>query len=347
MDSTAVNSYLDKDFLYDELLCGFVSFSLDGKILSVNKTMAAWVGIASSDVQQLNFKSLMTKSSLLYYQMVIEPQLNLTGMVTEISLKFVAADGSFDALLSAQSYKNKDNNIFLINATIQKIAERKRYENELLKEKRHAEAERLKFEFLFNSAPTQIWTTNANGQILTLNKKVKDYFGIEQSPDAYGLAGVFSADRKKCYIEWKRRLSSGKNFEREIRLVGTKGIPEWFIISAEPFYNSEGAIEMWFWSATNINKQKLLHIANNSELKLSLSTAYQSLDKNAERFISIAMNHSHMIRKPLANILGLINLIDIKELSEEYQGIIKLLLESALELDKMIKNGIDGTSNKQ
>lgn len=337
MRTRRVDEYLKKDFLYDELLCGFVSFGPDGKILSVNKTMATWVGIDFPEIQQRNFKSLMTKSSLLYYNMVIDPLLNLTSVVNEISLKFICEEGSFDALFNAESIKNEQGRLILINATVQKITDRKRYENELLHEKRYAEEETSKFEFLFNLAPNQIWTTDAKGQILTVNQKVRDYFGITQSADVYGLSGVYRKDRNKAFFVWKRCLSSGKKFEREMRLQGVKTTPEWFVVNAEPYYNKDGEIEMWFCSSTNINKQKLLQIANQAELKLSLSTAYKTLDENAELFVSIAVNQSHMVRKPLANILGLVKLLLEEDTNESSRNILDMLLESSEELDRMIK----------
>jgi PAS domain-containing protein len=347
MEPSPLNRYLQKDFLYDELLCGFVSFSPDGKILSINKTMANWVGIEFATIKERNFKSLMTKSSMLYYSMVIDPLLNLSATVNEISLKFIAKEGDFDVLFSAQSYKNESGHIFLINATIQKIAERKKYENELLLEKRHAENERKKVEFLFNSAPNHLWTTNPDGEILTTNQKVKDYFGPGYPADPYGMQGVFKGDRKKTFEAVKRATASGTVFEREIRLLGLKGIPEWHLIKGEPFFNLDGHIEMWLCSATDINKQKLLQLANQAELKSSLSSAYKSLDENAELFVTIAMNQSHMIRKPLANILGLAKLIELEAHNGEFKDIVKLLLESVEELDVMIKNGLDGSTNKE
>jgi PAS domain-containing protein len=342
MDASPINSYLQKDFLYDELLCGFVSFSPDGKILSINKTMANWVGIDFTTIKTRNFKSLMTKSSMLYYSMVIDPLLNLSATVNEISLKFISSEADFDVLFSAQSYKNELGHVFLINATIQKIAERKKYENELLNEKRHAENERKKVEFLFNSAPNHLWTTNPAGQILTINQKVTDYFGVAYPSDPYGMRAVFIADRKKTFQAVKRAAATGNIFERELRLLGLKGIPEWHLIKAEPFFNLDGEIEMWLCSATDINKQKLLQIANQTELKSSLSSAYESLDANAERFEIIAQNQSHMVRKPLANILGLASLLKLEIVNDEVKDLVKLLLESVEELDDMLKGGPDG-----
>jgi len=337
MKNKAMNRYLKKDFLYDELLCGFVSFSPDGQILSINKTMASWVGINFQEVQVLNFKSLMTKSSMLYYNMVVDPLLNLKSVVSEISLKFSGSDGSFDALLNAESYKNEQGKLILINATVQKITDRKRYENELLREKRHAEEEKRKYEFLFNSAPNQIWTTDAEGKILTVNERVKDYFGITEVTDVYGLSGIFREDRQKYQTLWRHSLANGTAFQGEIRLQGIANIPEWFMITAEPYSDKDGKIEMWFFSSTNINKQKMLQIASQTEQKISLSNAYKTLADNQERFVSIAMNQSHMIRKPLANILGLVQLLSDEDASPEFKNLLNMLLVSVEELDTMIK----------
>jgi len=337
MRTSVLKQYLTKDFQYDELLCGFVSFTPDGQILSINKTMASWVGIDFQDTRMLNFKSLMTKSSMLYYNMIIDPMLNQNSIVNEISLKFSNSEGSFDALLNAESYKNDQDKLILINATVQKITDRKSYEYELLRKKRHAEEEKRKFEFLFNSAPNQIWTTNDKGKILTVNERVKNYFGISRVTDVYGLSGVFIEDRKKYQAMWLRSITYGKPLQGEIRLQGVSNTPEWFMITAEPYYNEEGVIEMWFCSSTNIHKQKMLQLANQSELKLSLSNAYQTIADNQERFVSIAMNQSHMIRKPLANILGLVHLLHDENASGELKNLLNMLLESVEELDAMIK----------
>lgn len=343
MEMDPLNIYLQKEFLYDELLCGFVSFSPNGKILSINKTMVNWIGIDHSEVKHRSLKSLMTESSLIYYKRVVEPLLNDNSVVNEISLTFLTLGESFEALFSARSYKDDDGRIFLINATIQKVAERNKYENALLKEKQHAENEHRKFEFLFNSAPNHIWTSDPTGKILTINQKVKDYFGIEKPSEPHGMNGVFESDRKRTFNAVKKGSATGKVFERELRLVGLSGFPEWFLVKAEPFFNEEGSIEMWFCTGTNINKQKLQQIASQAALESDLSSAYKTLDKNAELFVTIALNQSHMIRKPVANILGLGRILEEECLDGEFKDIVKMLLNSILELDDMIKRGLDGT----
>jgi PAS domain S-box-containing protein len=339
-----LNAYISKDFLYDELPCGFISFKPDGTILSVNKTLLQWVGLAATAIPGQSFKTLLTKSSMLYYNLVIEPLLNLKPTVNEINLKFNSQNRPFDALLNAVSYKNAEGNLIVINATVQKITDRKQYENELLSEKRRAEQEKQlaeeeqrKFEFLFNSVPNQIWTADPNGRVLKMNDKLRHYFGtldISQEEDSIG---VFIDDRNKVLDVWKNCLATGKKFERELRLYGASKVPEWFLVYAEPYYHLNGEIDMWFGSNTNINKQKLLQIANQQELKLHLSAAYEQLSEKSELLVSIANTQSHMVRKPLANILGLAALLNKNSMDTEAENILSLLLQSVKELDEMVR----------
>jgi signal transduction histidine kinase len=166
---------------------------------------------------------------------------------------------------------------------------------------------------------------------------VKDYFGITEAANVYGLSGIFREDRQQYQNLWKWALSNGKPLQAEIRLQGINGIPEWFMFTAEPYRDTEGKIEMWFCSSTNIHQQKTIQIANQNELKLSLNNAYRTLADNQERFVSIAMNQSHMIRKPLANILGLAQLLHDEDASAELKNLLNMLLVSVEELDEMIK----------
>jgi PAS domain-containing protein len=339
-----IAKYIDKGFLYEELPCGFLSFRNDGTILSINKTMVTWMGTNVNDTSNYNFKTLLTKASMLYYNLVIEPILNLKTTVNEINLKFNSSDGIFDALLNAVAYKDDDGQVILVNATVQKIKDRKKYEVELLHEKRYAEEERehadeekRKFEFLFNSVPNQIWTADAEGNILRINNKLKDYFGNIDLTKENDAAGVFTEDRPKTLKEWKRCLSTGKRFERESRLLGAKMVPEWFLITAEPYLNTAGEIEMWFGSNTNINKQKLLQIANHQELSENLSSAYKNLNEKSDLLIKVAINQSHMVRRPLANILGIATLINQASDPKELEDLLTFLLKSVSELDEMIR----------
>jgi signal transduction histidine kinase len=74
-----------------------------------------------------------------------------------------------------------------------------------------------------------------------------------------------------------------------------------------------------------------------------LSSANKRIDENKEQFFKIAMNQSHMIRRPLANMLGLLTILKDVNMPDEAENLMKLLELSAQDLDKLIKEVVDHT----
>lgn len=319
MNTDTLSKYLKTDFLYDQLPGGFISYHPDGSILRVNETFCKWMNISNEDICKLNFRSILNQASQLYYDRVIIPILDINCEANEVSLTFNSSNGEVNTLFNAVSYKDESGGLILINASITKITGRENHE------------------ILSNRLPNQIWTISADGECIFVNEKVKDYFGEQPMSFYTEFGGVAEADRAKCHEVWKSSLEKGKIFEREIRLKGISQKEEWFFVSIIPYFNEEGKIESWFGSCTNIHKQKMLQIANYSSLSLSLTSAHKTLAENRQLFTNLAYSHSHMIRKPLANIIGLTQLLEYEELTEESRDLFKMLQTSVQELDEMIK----------
>jgi len=298
----------NSDHLYQKAPCGFISFLPDGSILRVNETFSKWLGYTEEEIYDLKFTSLLTVGGNLYYEMVITPLLNIRGFASEINFSFIGVNGSFETLFNAVAYKDEDGAVIAVNATVQSITDRKKYEAELLLSKRYAEEEKRRFEFLSNTIPNLIWTALPTGQLNFINQKLKDYFGEENINEYKKFSGVFEEDRPGVISSWNDSVENGRKMEKEVRLKAIGRDPEWFLLRAEPYYDHKENLVLWFGSFTNIHKQKLLQLANYSSLTSSLSLAHKTIDDNKEMFMKIAMNQSHMIRKPVANIMGLISL---------------------------------------
>ena len=335
--------YTDKDFLHDLFPCGLITFQLDGTIISVNQTLADWTGKSISALIGANFKSLLEQASKIYYDLFIAPQLVIHGIANEYSLRFHSEKQNYDALFNARSYSEESGHSLFVVASIQKIMSRKKYETELLLEKRNAVdqaqmamSEKRRFEFLFSSFPNNFWTISAMGHLSNMNSKAAKHFS--SLPSTYlGIFGaVYQPDRSKALRSWRKSLNQGKPFKKELRLLDPHGRPEWHVVTAEPYYNDEDKIEMWFCNTTNIHHQKLLQLANQHELKSHLSSAYQHLDQKDGLLLEIAADQSHMVRKPLANIIGLIALLQLDKEAVDPQ-VLQLISHSAAELDEMIR----------
>lgn len=330
------------DFLYQKAPCGFISFLPDGSILRVNDILTQWTGLSEEEIYQLNFTDLLNKGACLYYQMVITPLLALRGTANEITFTFLGRGGTFDALFNAVAYPDEKGKMIAVNATLQNISERRKYEAELLLSKQQAEEEKRRFEFLSDTIPNLVWTALPDGQINFVNQRARDYFGDPDLSELSASLGVYGEDRASMISVWKDALVKGRKLEREVRLKSGNNDPQWFLLRIEPCFKDQ-EVELWFGSYTNIHKQKLLQLANYSSLSNNLSVAYKTIDTNKEMFMKIAMSQSHMIRKPLANILGLLDLLADLPVTDEVKQLIGMLDESALELDMLVKEVVKTT----
>jgi len=325
------------DFLYQQLPNGFISFREDGRIIRINRTMCNWLQKTEEELLHANFMSLLGKGSLLYYNLVINPLLLVKSEVNEVNLKFSSPEGNFDTLFNAISYVNEGGQTWLINCTVQKITDRKRYEVSLLADKRRAEEERRRFEFLYNLVPAQLWTAAADGTFVSVNEKFGKYFGHFDLSALSRFEHIIEEDRGMLLEVWSASIISGHAFEVEARVKNLRGSFEWFLICAEPYFNDHGQIEAWYGSSINVHKQKTVHLSQISNLTNNLKVAEQTISANQILFMNIATDQSHMVRKPLANIIGLVELLKYQELDEASRDLIRLITESTDELDVMIR----------
>lgn len=133
---------VDYQYLYDSASCGLLVFKLNGKILHANETFLNWIEVSQDDILSKNFSDLLDKGGKFYYQLFVHPLLKMHKEAKEIDFTIKTATGNFPCLLSATVLTNNEGEDDIIHATIFKIAERKKYESELLKKKVEVEADR-------------------------------------------------------------------------------------------------------------------------------------------------------------------------------------------------------------
>jgi PAS domain S-box-containing protein len=337
-DQEQIRALTNAGFLYEHAPTGQLSFDAAGRILRINQTLSDWLGLEDQEHTEITFSDLLNKAGGYYYQMFITPLLNLHGHVNEINLSMKTATGTIEVLFNAIGYKNTTGRLHLVNATVQRISDRKKYEQELMYDKKVAEDEKRRFEFLSNTIPTMIWTAEPNGRINFINDQVKRYFGVSTLTNTTALRGIVKEDRAALLRDWKRFSETGETLDREVRLQPAAGEAEWFVLRAVPYRNEQGIIELWFGSCTNINKRKQLQLARYFSLSDNLLVAKRKLTENTGVFNEIALSQSHTIRKPVANILGLLPMLQQESLSDEGRNVLQLLMESANELDEVVKH---------
>lgn len=124
--------------LYQDAPCGLLTMGSDRSITAVNRTLAAWLGYAPADLLGRRFTELLTVGSRIHYDTHFAPMLTVSGELRGIAVDLVASSGDWlPVLLAADAASDGSVHLALHNAT-----DRRRYERELLAERRRAEKER-------------------------------------------------------------------------------------------------------------------------------------------------------------------------------------------------------------
>ena len=80
--------------------------------------------------------------------------------------------------------------------------------------------------------------------------------------------------------------------------------------------------------------------------KQDLKKAHESLDTSKQILNQVAYDQSHVVRRPLANILGLVGILKSMKLGPNLNSIVDMLDDSSTQLDEVVKNNIKSTGNE-
>jgi sigma-B regulation protein RsbU (phosphoserine phosphatase) len=133
--------FVDYKQLYEQAVCGLLSFDMEGNILSANNTFLNWIEVNETELKKIKFSDILHKGGKLYYTLFVQPLLQLHTVVNEIRFEIQTPGGSIPVLFSANYLKTDEGITNIINAVIFKIGDRKKYEDEILKEKEQVKVE--------------------------------------------------------------------------------------------------------------------------------------------------------------------------------------------------------------
>ena len=120
--------------LYEMAPCGYLTTSLSGRIVKVNKTLTEWLGYGREEMTGgKRFIDLMTVGGRIFYETHITPLMRVEAAVAEIALDLIHKNGTvLPVLINGRQKRNAAdepvvNRFMIFNAT-----ERRTYERELL-----------------------------------------------------------------------------------------------------------------------------------------------------------------------------------------------------------------------
>jgi len=127
--------------LYENAPCGYMSTLPGGLIVRANRTFFLWTGYQSDQVVgRRRFSDLLPPSGRIYYETHYAPLLLMQGSVREIALEVICTDQSrLPVLINATLARDAQGQPQLIRITVFNATARRKYEQELLRERRRAE----------------------------------------------------------------------------------------------------------------------------------------------------------------------------------------------------------------
>jgi hypothetical protein len=195
-------------------------------------------------------------------------------------------------------------------------------------QKKNADAAERKLNAILNSSPTSHILINKALQVLHFNNSssvlVKKHFS-KRIEAGKNVLQYISTPFKGKFLQFIKRAFTGKKISKEVLIKTAGEAPQWWDISLHPVTNDQGDTVSVTYSASNINEQKL-QAAQNEMQKDSL--------------LKIAFIQSHSYRKPVASILGLMNVIKANNYKSPKESL--LLMEIAVkDLDAQIRSVVD------
>lgn len=110
---------------------------------------------------------------------------------------------------------------------------------------------------LIDAIPSIVWMCHPDGAADYFNLKWYEQFG--QTPaEAVGwgwIDVIHPEDLEQFQIEWKRTISSGSEYETEVRFKMASGEHRCHLVQASPIQNELRKIEQWFVLCTDIHKK--------------------------------------------------------------------------------------------
>jgi sigma-B regulation protein RsbU (phosphoserine phosphatase) len=130
--------------LFENAPCGYLSTTLDGRIVRINGTLLGWLGRTRAELVGVRrFSDLLTVGGRLYHETHFAPLLRMQGEIGGVALELRAADGSrLPVLVTSKVSNDAAGRPRSYRTVVIDARDRRSYEQELLRERRQADWER-------------------------------------------------------------------------------------------------------------------------------------------------------------------------------------------------------------
>nr|WP_294948466.1 PAS domain-containing protein [uncultured Mucilaginibacter sp.] len=191
-----------------------------------------------------------------------------------------------------------------IIGTMLDITERKKAEEQLLKEKESLLRSEANLQTIINNTDTAYALLDTNLNIIEHNNMALQYAQKEFNFDpALGnnLIARIPSERLPRFNEYIAMVLNGEPVGYEVSYPGLGGHDMWYHVRMFPISNREGHILGLVFAATDISDHK--------RSEQHLQQAYKNIQQHVESIREMAWKQSHLIRSPLANLKALVDIL--------------------------------------
>ena len=236
-------------------------------------------------------------------ELTIMQQVRRGKLIAPFETLRVAKDGRVvDVAATVSPIKDKRGKIVGASKIARDITDRKRAEASL----KNVEKQ---FQTMVNAIPQLAWIARPDGSIFWFNQRWFDFTGTTlEEMDGIGWQTVLDPILLPKVLEsWEQSLHTGESFEMEYSLRSSDGHYGWFLTRGIPLRDSNGAIDRWFGTNTDLSQKR----AAEEEIKeLNITLEERVLARTAELeaankdLDSFSSSVSHDLRAPLRAMDG-------------------------------------------
>ena len=259
-----------------------ISENMDGIITSWNEAAERMFGYKANEIIGIPIATIIPDDRTGEEIEILE-QIERDHTVYSFETQRIKKDKTIlDISLTISPVKDSRGNIIGASKIARDITKQKQIETQIV-------ASEERFRLLANSMAQFIWTADAAGNLDYYNQAVYNYSGMnfEQLQNNGWLQMVHPDDQKENIIKWQHSIASGTDFIFEHRFKKHDGEYRWQLSRALPQKDSNGIIQMWVGTSTDIHD-----IKENEQQK--------------DFFISMA---SHELKTPVTSIKGYVQIL--------------------------------------
>ncbi|TKB97056.1 PAS domain-containing protein [Pedobacter cryophilus] len=301
--------------LFETTILAIILHTPDGKIYDANEVFCKMVGITKTNITDRNISEFTPETfreiDKAFFDLLIKKPTN-----SSYEKEFITTEGKIIPIsVNPKIFQDQNGKIF-IWSIIKDITERKQ-QKILLKQQKEL------LEQTAHIAKLGGWHIDLKSKKTEWTKEVYKIHDLEDDFKhniTNGIEFFHREDQIKISLALEKSAKFGHPFDLELRLISAKKIHKWVRVAGGAIHNADTIIAL---------KGIIQDI---TQKKLTENTIY----KQNTLLKDFYFTQSHIVRLPIANVLGLINLLDIITSEEDRFEIYKKIKFSVSQLDQIV-----------